>query len=135
MHIDEFTHWARSRPTTLHKSASTANGCRVRTTFRDNMNRYEVDFAEGFAESDWMQFDTDQGASYFGVWVNPKSFEIMTYAEGDWIFTECFDKERYNAEIDRLCEFHGVGKIGTLMRPEDAHVTVLRQDRNQFYAK
>ena len=71
--------------------------------------RYEFDFDDDFRKDGWLQFDTNQDAWYFGVWVNPKTFRTLTYAEGDVILTVCPDAEHYNAEVKSACEFYGEG--------------------------
>ena len=59
--------------------------------------RYRGDFDDDFRTEGWLQFDTDQDAWYFGVWVNPKTFRTFTYAEGDMTLVVCPDAEHYNA--------------------------------------
>ena len=44
-------------------------------------DRYLFDFDDGFRTAGWLQFDTDQDASYYGVWVNPKLFRTLNYCE------------------------------------------------------
>ena len=45
-----------------------------------SMNRYVFDFN---LKDGWQQYDTDQDAWYFGIWVNLKTLQTLTYAEGD----------------------------------------------------
>ena len=74
----------------------------------DDSERYEVDFASD--RKNWDQFDTDQDAPYFGVWVNPTELQILQYAEGDWYFIQCQSYEQYNRETDYLTEEYGAGR-------------------------
>lgn len=69
--------------------------------------RYIVDFAPDFKEGGWVQYDTDQDAWYFGVWVSPPQKLILSYAEGDWNLTECPTEEIYHEELKRMAEFYG----------------------------
>ena len=57
--------------------------------------------------SDWIQYDTSQDASYFGVWVNPTKRMTITYAEGD--VTACMYKDdaAFRQEIQEMNEFYG----------------------------
>ena len=108
---------------------ATRDGCQV-SRFNDPAERYLVDFAEGFTEEGWQQFDTDQDASYFGQWVNPRLRLTLAYCEGDWTLVECPSDETYNREIERLCEFFGEGRICLAIGDDGA--TEYRQDRSQF---
>jgi hypothetical protein len=72
-------------------------------------DRYIFDFDDDFRRAGWLQFDTDQDASYFGVWVNQRLFRALSYCEGDIHLVVCSDVEHYNAEIKALCAFHGEG--------------------------
>jgi hypothetical protein len=106
--------------------------------------RYVFDFDDDFRAAGWLQFDTNQDAWYFGVWVNPKTFQTLTYAEGDVTLVLCRDAEHYNAEIRDACDFYGEGfqflecnmeglqsvLLGTHDR--DASVVAHRQQREKF---
>lgn len=105
-------------------------GNRVCRWFRP-ADRYEVDFADDFNVEGWLQFDTDQDASYFGVWVNPRDFRTLTYAEGDWTLVECPTKESYLEEIRDAIRFYGEGFIAKAIAGS-GEVEIFRQDRNQF---
>jgi len=106
---------------------------------RDNMiyrafwstERYVVDFADEFTAEGWMQFDTDQDASYFGVWVNPSKLLTMTYAEGDWTLVECRDAAHYNAEVRDAIRFYGEGFVYKAYDLEGG-CEIGRQDRSVF---
>jgi hypothetical protein len=107
--------------------------------------RYLFDFDDDFRAAGWKQFDTDQDAWYFGVWVNPKTLRTLTYAEGDVTLVVCSNAEHYNAEIKDACEFYGEGyefiacdmegfehiMLGTEPRGE---IEVARQNRQRFFA-
>ena len=107
-------------------------------------DRYIFDFDSDFRAAGWLQFDTDQDASYYGVWVNPKLLRTFSYCEGDIYLVVCPDAEHYNAEIKAACEFHGEGfemiacdmdaaeslLLGSQPKGE---ATVYRQDRSKFF--
>jgi hypothetical protein len=78
-------------------------------------DRYVIDFADDFAVEGWQQFDTDQDASYFGVWVNKAKRLTLNYTEGDWVLVECPTEESYRAEIVGMCEFYGEGRIARVI--------------------
>lgn len=78
----------------------------VRTNDRDNivvqwfrMDRDRYVYDAKLHELGWQQWDTDQDASYFGVWVHPKLRQTFTYAEGDCIQVFCQDAANFRAEI------------------------------------
>lgn len=111
-----------------------SNGNKVERFFDSSPDRcrYEWDGDPG-----WEQFDTDQDAWYFGVWVNKQTRQIRVYAEGDLTVTTCPTVAHFNAEIRRMCEpvwpegnGYGEGFIAKAIGPEGT--TVLRQDRTMF---
>jgi hypothetical protein len=107
-------------------------------------DRYLFDGDADFRTVGWLQFDTRQDASYYGVWVNPKLLRTLSYCEGDVYLVICPDAEHYNAEIRAACEFHGEGfeLIACNMQAATAlilggqpkgHAEVYRQDRSKFF--
>ncbi len=106
--------------------------------------RYLFDFDDDFRAAGWLQFDTDQDAWYYGVWVNPETLRTLTYAEGDVYLAICPDVEHYNAKITSMCKFHGEGfefiacdmeaaRSLLLGGPPEGHAEVCRQDRSRFF--
>lgn len=95
-------------------------------------DRYAVDFADDRVREGWQQFDTDQDAWYFGLWVNPKRLATLCYAEGDWTLCEFSTVEIYNAEITRLGEVYGEGFILKEIHVGTGNITTHRQDRAEF---
>ena len=63
----------------------------IQRAFRPS-ERYVVDFADNRTQEGWMQFDTNQDAPYYGVWVNPAKLQTLSYAEGDWSLVTCENK-------------------------------------------
>jgi hypothetical protein len=94
--------------------ANGRHGNRIYRLFRP-ADRYLVDFDDHAGDEGWEQFDTDQDAHYFGVWVNPKLLLTLTYAEGDWALVECADTAHYNAEIQSAIDFYGEGFVAKTM--------------------
>jgi len=101
-------------------------------SFDNSDERYLIDFADNRVKEGWKQFDTRQDAPYFGVWVNPKKLQTLTYAEGDWSLVTCDSKESYNHEIQSMIDFYDEGKICTVIS-EDGSATVFRQERAKFF--
>ena len=92
--------------------------------------RYLIDFADDFTAEGWEQFDTDQDANYFGVWVNPTTRQTLTYCEGDWSLVCCPDAASYNAEIQSCIDLYGEGfEFKTI---DASGITEYRQDRSHF---
>ena len=70
-------------------------------------DRYRYDFKLCKKSDGWKQYDTEQDASYFGVWVHPESRVIVTFAEGDETTVTCPTQEAFEAEIREMNEFYG----------------------------
>ena len=85
-----------------------------------------------FKSEGWEQFDTDQDAAYFGVWVNKSKFLTLTYAEGDWTLVECHDKDHFNAEVLDAIKFYGEGFIFKAIDFEAKTCTTVVQNRQEF---
>ena len=96
--------------------------------------RYVIDFADDFTSDGWKQFDTDQDAHYFGVWVNPTRRLTLTYAEGDWTLVECPTAYHYNSEIRDAIRFYGEGFIAKAF-DADGSMTTYCQNRDEFLIK
>jgi len=126
MLISEFTE------TVIATGEQTTNrlGNRMFQIFRP-ADRYVIDFATDFFTEGWQQFDTDQDASYFGVWMNPHMRYVLTYAEGDWTLVYCQNKNQYNAEVRSAIDFFEEGQIAVAIDRE-GKVTRYSQDRDQF---
>jgi hypothetical protein len=95
-------------------------------------DRYIVDFAPDFTSEGWMQFDTNEDAHYFGVWMNPSKRLTLTYAEGDWTLVWCPDAAGYNAEVLHACEFYGTAVGFKSIDLERKTETWFIQDRKTF---
>ncbi len=94
--------------------------------------RYEVDFAPDFSSEGWEQYDTDQDAHYFGVWVNRSRMLTLTYAEGDTSMVVCPDWAHFEAEVRNMGKFYGEGFEFVAVDLEAKEATEYRQDRTRF---
>ena len=104
-------------------------GRRTRKIFLLDADRYLFDF--NLDRGEWQEMDTEEDASYFGVWVNKEKLRILQYLEGDVIFTQCDDAAGYDAEIATLCgAYEAAPGFVTI---DDESVTAYYQDRNEFY--
>ena len=79
----------------------------IERDFHSMRERYKYDFELCPADDGWIQYDTDQDAWYFGVWVNRERREIVTFAEGDETRVKCLSEESYRAELSDMAEFYG----------------------------
>ncbi len=70
-------------------------------------DRYRFDFQLCTKAKGWRQYDTNQDAWYFGVWVQPEKRKILSYAEGDISVVRCPTEESYHAELKSMAEFYG----------------------------
>ena len=94
-------------------------------------DRYRFDFNVCTPEKGWMQFDTDQDAHYFGVWINQEKRMTVTYCEGDLIIVECPSAIHFNMEIADMIRFYGEGFIAKAIDMKGI-MTTFCQDRNEF---
>jgi hypothetical protein len=84
-----------------------AFGSVVHRWSRHGSGRYHWDFGPCSSKYDWKQYDTDQDASYFGVWVHVEKRLILTYCEGDVSLVIAPDVEAMRKELASMAEFYG----------------------------
>jgi len=115
------------------RTHGSAGSIRSSTIYRAHCStdRYVVDFAEDRA--DWIQFDTDQDAHYFGVWVNRRTLQTLTYAEGDWSLIECPSVLEFNEELESNCQFYGTAPAFTYIDQDHSTVTHVYQGRLELF--
>jgi len=70
-------------------------------------DRYHFDFEVCTAATGWAQYDTEQDASYFGVWVHRGRREIVTFCEGDLTRVICPTQAVFEAELAAMAEYYG----------------------------
>ena len=81
---------------------------KITRSFNGDCERSRYIYDGKLKEKDgWKQWDTSQDAWYFGVWVNPKTLKIFTYAEGDETLEECESKEEFNAKMKEMVGYYG----------------------------
>lgn len=113
----------------IGKPDKTETGQDIWRTYWDR-DRYMVDFADNFKAEGWQQYDTDQDAHYFGVWVNPDRLQTLTYAEGDWSLIQCDNQSAYQAELAGMAKFYGSPPPAfTVIDTETATITKHYQER------
>ena len=54
-----------------------------------------------------VDYPTGQSASYYGTWVNPRSMQTASFAEGDFALVTCASHEQFWAELKDMALFHG----------------------------
>lgn len=74
--------------------------------FDGDGDRYQFDF-DMCKGPDWQQYDTDQDAWYFGVWVNLKERKIVTYCEGDIDIVFLLTDTAMQQELIEMANFYG----------------------------
>ena len=84
-----------------------AHGCTVTRTAHFELDRYIFDVRCCASDDGWEQYDTDQDAHYFGVWVRLSTRETVTYAEGDITHVSAPTDEAFAAEMAGMAEFYG----------------------------
>jgi len=104
-------------------------GNTVKTCNLFMLDRYFFDFKVCTEENGFEQFDTDQDASYFGVWVNREERCTVTYAEGDLSLVACASEESFKAEIADLERFYGKAPPMAVAIGRDGSVTKYYDER------
>jgi len=95
-------------------------------------DRYHYDFGQMTAKNGWKQYDTDQDASYFGVWVNIEKRQTFTFCEGDTTLVTCSTNEALQAELDDMADCYGelphcaigIGQDGSVTKYYDQRPTL-----------
>ena len=103
-----------------------ANGATITRDFFHDRDRYDYDVSLG---KSWEQFDTDQDASYYGVWVNISERKILSFVEGDEILSESPTLEIFRAELQALADFHGAPPPAFTTIDEHGNITHFFQER------
>ena len=81
----------------------TVTGCRI-DRGSHQADRYYYDrtlLARG-----WQQYNTEEDAWYFGIWIHTEKLETFTYAEGDTSHVIAPNVEAFRAELARLYQYH-----------------------------
>jgi len=107
-------------------------GNKITRSFEGETNRYKFDCGLCSYKKGWIQFDTDQDAWYFGVWIHKGKKQIVTYAEGDLIIVQALTDASFNKEIEYMCKFYaGASSIRTI--DADGLYTKYYQDRKECF--
>lgn len=114
--------WKNTREGALTEETN-EHGDTVWTMFVPDADRYLFDFKHCTARDGWRQFDTDQDAWYFGMWIHDKRRHVVMFAEGDLVVTECVDHDHFIAHLERLHACHGDPPPAAVAIGEDGQVT------------
>ena len=105
------------------------HGNLVKRGFISNGDRYGFDFNYCSSKKGWQQFDTQQDAWYFGIWVHPEKREILTYAEGDITRVVCPTEKSFKAELKTMARFYGSPPPAFTVISQDGKVTEYYDER------
>jgi hypothetical protein len=67
-------------------------------------DRYEIDAM--LCPAGWAQLDTNEDASWYGIWAHPKRRTVSTYCEGDISVATSDTDEEFCQEVRRVASFH-----------------------------
>lgn len=70
-----------------------------------DFNRYSFDFGCCSPSEGWAQIDTEQDASYYGVWAHPIEMKVFSFVEGDITLKEAETLEEFVAELRSIESF------------------------------
>ena len=94
-------------PSDSTDSECNERGNAVQREYHPFRERYYYDFELCTPEEGWLQYELQQDAPRFGVWVRPGSWEIMVFDEGDELRITCPSAERFDAELTAMAELYG----------------------------
>ena len=103
------------------------HGETIEDFFHWDFNRYFFDERLDFKE--WRQFDTEQDAWYFGIWVSATHRQILVYAEGDIELSTFKCLESFFDEIKKSRAFYGEAP------PEFVAYDLEAGTRTEYYSK
>lgn len=98
----------------------TKTGCLILTSFFGSWSgrdRYHYDTT--LLKLGYRQYDTDQDAWYFGIWVHLEWRVIVTWVEGEEVVKVAGDQESFIAQLRSMGEFYG---------PTPAHIRAYHDD-------
>ncbi|MFQ2239879.1 hypothetical protein ACK31Z_05980 [Aeromonas dhakensis] len=98
----------------------TVTGCRI-DRGSHQADRYYYD--RTLLTQGWQQYDTEEDAWYFGIWINTEKLETFTYAEGDTCHVMAPNVEAFRAELARLYQYHPQAPAFIAIDPEAGVVT------------
>lgn len=98
----------------------TVTGCRL-DRGSHQADRYFYD--EQLLVQGWQQYDSEEDAWYFGIWINLEKMETFTYAEGDTSHVMAPNIKAFRAELTRLYTFHPQAPAFISIDPEAGVVT------------
>ncbi|MCT7971190.1 hypothetical protein [Laspinema olomoucense] len=95
--------------------------------------RYLIDFADDYHEHGLIQYDTNQDAPYFGVWISPSKMLSLTYCEGDWSLVICDNPISFNSEVDSIVEGYEEAPGFVSVDNEEKTITEHYQQKAELY--
>ena len=87
------------------KTTTDPDGVTTHRSFEFNGSRYHYD--RTLCPAGFSQYDTDEDAWYFGVWVHINARIIVTYAEGDVTEEHCGTEANLLKRLASMREFYG----------------------------
>lgn len=83
----------------------------------------------------WAQYETNQDAHDFGIWVHLENRYVFTYGEGDLTLTICGSIESLRAELQAIGEFHGPPAPRFVIVDDDGTVTEFYDKRPEVHVR
>lgn len=103
------------------ESRTNARGNVIHDGFLLHTERYLFDFE--VCQAGWIQYDTKQDASYFGVWVHVEDRLTFTFCEGDTSLVVCPTIESFRAELENMQECYGDPPVAWAVIDSDNKLT------------
>ena len=120
---DELVARANRGTDTKHDGDTTVYSTFVSPEYKWDGSRYIYDGTRCKGSEGWCTYDTDQDASYFGVWYHAEHRMVVTYCEGDETIAVCATPEAWAKEVAELSEFYGAPPPAIVAIDLDGSVT------------
>ncbi len=78
----------------------------ITRTFAEDGTRYEIDSGVCNSATGFCQIDTDQDASYFGIWTSPTRRVVCSFMEGDITVKEASTDAEYREVLVNCLTSH-----------------------------
>tara|TARA_Y100000310_G_scaffold253383_1_gene260236 strand:+ start:1414 stop:1746 length:333 start_codon:yes stop_codon:yes gene_type:complete len=104
----------------------TDTGAILMRSFHMSRSRYHYDGSLG---KGWVQYDTDQDFSHFGIWVNAEERVIVTFAEGDQDIAVCLTLDIFKAQLAAMADFYGAPPPSAIVIREDGTIEEFYSER------
>jgi len=119
----------------VFKPELNSRGCVIKRSSHPQRGRYYYDHKLLGQKNGWCQYDTDEDAGYFGVWVNVLKMEVITYCEGDVSHVLAQNSKLFKAELRSLVDYYNPSAFATTFDNEGNKKVYYEQNEVHDYLR